>query len=194
MEILRFSELVDVPWKNGGGITRNIALATFEDTTAWRLSRADVGQDGAFSSFAGLERILTVVSNTGMELLHADGVLDADPWHPLRFGGGLDITSRLKDGPLTDLNLMFDPTLCEGTVTTVQGPSKKVIQPPQAGITAFHVLAGHPELGEVSLGIGDTAFPDTATTLNLAKGDAVLEITIHYKDHSNDIRFAIAAR
>ena len=114
MKTLRYSELVDVPWKNGGGITRNIALANLGEQTAWRLSRADVATDGAFSSFAGLERILTMVSYTGMVLHHQGGALDADPWQPVRFGGELKEFSGLIDGPLTDLNLMFDPSLCDG--------------------------------------------------------------------------------
>ena len=194
MEILRYSELVDVPWKNGGGITRNIALANLGEQTAWRLSRADVATDGAFSSFAGLERILTVVSYTGMVLHHQGGALDADPWQPVRFGGELKVFSRLIDGPLTDLNLMFDPSLCDGAVTTLRGPLSHAMTPPEAGITALHVLAGQPMLTEQSLGVGDTVFVDAATPLQLCSDDAVLEITVRYLDQSKPITLSIADR
>lgn len=194
MEILRHSELIDVPWKNGGGITRNIALATCGARTAWRLSRADVATDGAFSSFSGLTRILTVVSDTGMVLQHPQGELDADPWQPVCFDGELEVFARLKDGPLTDLNLMFDPNLCDGSVNTLQGPLDHAMNPPEAGMIALHVLAGQPKLGTRLLGSGDTAFVYTQTPFNLGKDDAALEISIRYLDHSKSIKFAIAER
>jgi len=194
MKILRYDALIDVPWKNGGGITRNIALATCGVQTAWRLSRADVAQDGAFSNFSGLVRILTVVSDTGMVLESPGGQLDADPWKPVRFDGGLHVYSRLNDGPLTDLNLMFDPSLCDGSVTTLSGPLVRKVGPLETGLTALHVLKGHPTLSAKSLGIGDTAFLDATATLDLGDDDAILEITVRYLDQSKAIKFSIAAR
>lgn len=194
MDILRYGALVDVAWKNGGGITRNIAAATCDGQMVWRISRADVAQDGAFSSFAGLVRILTVVSDCGMVLDHPVGELHADPWQPVHFGGELDIFARLKDGPLTDLNLMFDPTLCEGSVTPLRGPLEHAIVPPRAGLTALHVLAGQPLLGGGQIDIGDTAFLDAPATLVLGAADAVLNIELSYPDQSRAIRFSIAER
>jgi environmental stress-induced protein Ves len=194
LNILRYSDLIDVPWKNGGGITRNIALATCDAQTVWRLSRADVAEDGAFSHFEGLVRILTVVSRSGMVLEQPGGELNADPWHPVRFGGELKVFARLKDGPLTDLNLMFDPDLCDGSVNTLRGPFEQVMAPPESGITALHVLAGLVKLGGQRLGVGDTVFLDATTNLGLGENDAVLEITVRIIDHSKVITFSIAAR
>lgn len=194
MEILRYKDLVDAPWKNGGGITRNIAQGMNRSQIAWRLSRADVAQNGAFSSFDGLERILTVVSDTGMALAYPGGALDAQPWHPVRFSGALDVASRLYDGPLTDLNLMFDPRICDGTVATLRGPLAQLCATPDFGITALHVLAGRPVLDDVQLGVGDTMFFDKASPLTLDKGDAVLQIDVRYLDHSNAITLCIAER
>lgn len=194
MEILRNKELIDVPWKNGGGITRNIAKGLNRDHAAWTISRADVAQDGAFSNFAGLQRVLTVVSDTGMTLEHSGGAWDADPWQPVCFGGEVEVFSRLKNGPLTDFNLMFDPTLCDGSVTVLRGPVAERVSPTETGIRAFHVLAGTPRLDAEPLGAGDTAFLDAAVSLDLGADAAVLEIVISYADQSSDIRFCIAAR
>ena len=194
MEILRCADLIDVPWKNGGGTTRNIAMGLTDAQTAWRLSRADVAQDGPFSNFAGLERILTVVTGGGMALEHPGGTLHARPWQPVRFDGGLEVFSRLQDGPLTDFNLMFDPTLCDGTVTPHLGPLKRPLTPLLSGITAFHVLAGRPMIGSEGLAIGDTAFLDAPAILALADGDAILEIVIQNRDQSDAIRLCIAER
>ncbi|MFN9927385.1 MAG: HutD family protein, partial [Phenylobacterium sp.] len=60
--LLRAADRLAVPWKNGGGITRELAVwppgASFDDFV-WRVSMAEVHQDGPFSSFPGVDRILT---------------------------------------------------------------------------------------------------------------------------------------
>ena len=43
----------------------------------WRLSIAEVDEDGPFSLFEGMARILTVIDGKGMVLESEDGVLDA---------------------------------------------------------------------------------------------------------------------
>ena len=127
------------------------------DRRAWRLSLADVAENGDFSEFPGLSRILTVVSGAGMVLEHPTGKLDADLWVPVRFDGALNIKSRLKSGPLTDLNLIFDPTICGGDVTLRRGPLHQKTQRPSLGLIAVHALSGTPVVGGVHLNIGDTA-------------------------------------
>ena len=93
MDLLRRCDLIEVPWKNGGGTTREIAAGKIDEKTAWRLSRADVDQDSTFSEFSGLTRILTVVSGGGMVLKHAGCMLVADLWRPVQFDGSLKILS-----------------------------------------------------------------------------------------------------
>ncbi len=192
MQILRYDNLVDVPWKNGGGTTRNIATGQHGAQMAWRISRADVGQDGPFSNFAGLERILTVVSDGSMVLDYEGGALQARPWQPVRFDGELPIFARLTDGPLTDLNLMFDPTLCVAEVVLHQGPVAFDVTPSTKGISAFHVLGGRPVIAQDQLRVGDTAFTQAASRVTLANGDAVLEIALEYLDQSCAITLCIA--
>src|SRR6056297_2564519 len=185
MRIVKYSELRDVPWKNGGGITRNIAKGALPDGVAWTISRADVVQDGAFSDFSGMERVLTVVSGGAMRLDSPDRTFEAALWAPVRFVGGLPIVSRLQDGPLTDLNLMFDPTLCAGEVQVLRGPTRKAMSCPAGGLVAYHVLAGAPLLDGAALEVGDTVFADPSDqALSLNNGDAVLEIRLTYSDQS----------
>ncbi|WP_458789841.1 HutD/Ves family protein [Yoonia sp. MH D7] len=192
MKILRYNELTDVPWKNGGGTTRNIATGQHGAQMVWRISRADVTQDGPFSNFAGLERILTVVSDGHMILDYAGGALQALPWQPVRFDGDLPVCARLTNGSITDLNLMFDPTLCIAEVVVHQGPITFDLTPPSTGITALHVLDGRPAFGQNHLHTGDTAFLQSDSRIVLAKGDAVLEIAIEYLDQSRAITLCIA--
>lgn len=158
MQILKGTDLVEVPWKNGGAITRNIAEGRTGARSAWRLSRADVGEGGAFSNFAGLRRILTVVSGEGMDLVHPGGALRAALFEPVEFDGGLAVTSRLLEGPLTDLNLMFNQALCDGAARVRRGSDQGAVIPQRDGLTAMHVLLGSPQMDGRALAKADTVF------------------------------------
>ncbi|QYX56221.1 HutD family protein [Roseovarius sp. SCSIO 43702] len=194
MHVLNGADLVEVPWKNGGGVTRNIAEGRIGEQGTWRLSRADVAEDGPFSNFAGLRRILTVVSGAGMDLVHPGGALRAAPFAPVAFGGGLAVTARLWDGPLTDLNLMFDPALCDGTVELRRGRETRRTTPPDHGLTALHVLSGQPRIDEASFVIADTIFLTTPVMVTLQDGDALLEITLRSLSPSAHMRLCIVGR
>ena len=95
------------PWKNGGGTTREIALSP-TGTPFWRLSIADVAVDGRFSSFPGLSRILTVIEGDGMVLRAPDKTLNARHLDPVAFSGDDVIVGELTQGPIQDLNLIYD--------------------------------------------------------------------------------------
>ena len=179
MRIIRFSELTETPWKNGGGITREIAEARQDGALVWRLSMADVAGDGPFSNFAGLVRILTVIDGGGMALVSPDGVLEADYGKPVRFDGGLAITARLKDGPLRDLNVMFDPQLCDGDVTRVGGPYDLTHHAGPSETVGVHCLKGIAGVGKAQLNRGDTALIErAAAAIRLDEAASVLLIRI----------------
>ena len=196
MKIFPLSALVDVPWKNGGGVTRNIASGVVGAQVAWRISRADVATQGPFSNFTGLTRILTIVTQNTMDLQYVNGTLHAKPWEPLTFDGGLRVTSVLPDGPLTDLNLMFDPTLCTASARVLRGNQPVAAQ----GFTALHVLAGQPKHCDNTFKVGDTIFLDDTkdhsikTPVTLGPDDAVLQLTIRPLDQTDAIKLCIAER
>lgn len=182
-EIMRFAELTEHPWKNGGGITREIAGASVGGARVWRLSLADVARDGAFSVFAEYVRVLTVVQGEGMMLQHNGGSIDARPWRPVRFSGALPIDAELKSGASTNLNLMFNPDYCEGDVAVFRGPIKRLLEAHPRRLFAVHSLAGSLKLHEnVRLSPGDTAIiRSDVGHLALAEGEAALlaQIDLH---------------
>jgi len=108
-------------WKNGGGVTHEIAREDREGRMAWRLSIAEVAQDGPFSAFPGLSRILTVLEGAGIDLVADAGTLDARPLAPVAFSGETPIFGRLVDGPIRDFNLIFDGGLVAGSVSAHRG-------------------------------------------------------------------------
>lgn len=101
-----------MPWRNGGGTTQEVACNPGGSTAGfeWRLSIADVGQDGGFSAFDGFQRIITVLEGAGIELT-VDGRREP-PLGPRRayaFHGDAKVDCRLLDGPIRDFNLFYAP-------------------------------------------------------------------------------------
>lgn len=113
-------------WKNGGGVTHEIARADGPDRWLWRISIAEVARDGPFSYFPGMARILTVIEGEGMVLETPDGDLSAEPLLPVRFSGETPVHGRLKDGPIRDLNVIFDPTIVQASVEIWNGSEKRL--------------------------------------------------------------------
>ncbi|WP_174875869.1 HutD/Ves family protein [Vogesella oryzae] len=111
MQLIRFDSLPVTPWKNGGGITRQLLVyppAANLDTFTLRISIADVDSDGPFSDFSGVDRTLGLLSGNGLALhedgkeiasLHAGGPL-------LAFDGGRAISSTRLNGKVQDFNVM----------------------------------------------------------------------------------------
>ena len=98
-----------MPWKNGGGSTREI-FAHPVDTQDfdWRLSIADVNEDGAFSAFDGYARTILLLEGNGMELAINDepAIAVSEKFAPLDFDGGAQTRCTLLDGPVRDFNIM----------------------------------------------------------------------------------------
>ncbi|MDO8418642.1 MAG: HutD family protein, partial [Rubrivivax sp.] len=95
------------PWRNGGGVTRE--LLAWPDPADWRLrvSVADIERSGPFSPFPGVERWFAVTSGGEVELALPGGNLCIGPDDaPLRFDGEAAPACRLLRGPSHDLNLM----------------------------------------------------------------------------------------
>lgn len=108
-QVIRASDCPDVPWKNGGGTTREIAVFPPDagmDDFLWRLSMARVERPGPFSAFAGIDRTLAVVEGklalTGPELT----ALMDDASKPLPFDGAMATHGEPVDGPVLDVNAM----------------------------------------------------------------------------------------
>lgn len=74
-KLVRIDALQPQPWKNGGGTTAEIACdppgAGWKDFN-WRISRASIDKDGAFSVFPGMMRWILLLDGNGFTLSFAD--------------------------------------------------------------------------------------------------------------------------
>jgi len=94
-----------MPWKNGGGVTVDIAF----EGEVWRFSRTPITTAGPFSDYAGYDRLQVLIAGTGLVLEAPEGELDLRrPFQPVRFAGETPITSRLEAGPVEVINLLGD--------------------------------------------------------------------------------------
>jgi uncharacterized protein len=108
VRILRFETYRETPWKNGGGVTHEIARADGEGEPEWRVSLATIDRDGPFSDFTGFDRTIVPLDGAGFELSFDDGsavVLDTR-CVPFCFAGEKKVRCRLLDGRSRDLNAM----------------------------------------------------------------------------------------
>jgi environmental stress-induced protein Ves len=110
MRLLRAADRIAVPWKNGGGVTRDVIVspagADMKDFD-WRISIAEIAASGPFSRFPGIDRKLAVLQ--GKVALTVEGsapvALDSHT-APLDFHGESAVQADLVDGPSMDLNVM----------------------------------------------------------------------------------------
>ena len=190
--LIRGADLVASPWKNGGGVTREVAaypLGAALDAFVWRVSVADVAQAGPFSRFAGIDRTLVLLSGAGMLLDEAGGATHAlrEPLDIARFEGETAIDARLVDGPTRDFNLMVRRGAATGDVVVLRDEAQTQLD---ADVVLLFCAEG---ALDVSLGgdfkasrltANDTLRIDNARALPCdVKGEgALLAISIRYTE------------
>jgi environmental stress-induced protein Ves len=95
------------PWKNGGGVTVDIA----EHEDAWRFGRTPITTPGPFSDYSGCDRAQVLVAGRGLVLKTPDGEIDVrTPLRPVVFAGETPIVSQLEAGPVEVVNLIGNRT------------------------------------------------------------------------------------
>jgi uncharacterized protein len=106
------------PWRNGGGITHEIAREGPPDAFAWRVSVAEVAHSGPFSHFHGVDRYISLVEGDGFALRgphswQRTSLIRVGELH--RFSGDDATDCHLLGGPVRDFNLMVDRNLFESS-------------------------------------------------------------------------------
>lgn len=130
--LLRAADRVAAPWKNGGGITREVAIwppgSKFDDFD-WRISIAEVREPGPFSAFDGIDRIMAILSGR-LELRLPNGAVALDPAsEPFAFAGDVPCEGIPLGGPVTDLNVMVRRGRATARITRFQSVTEAVAAP-----------------------------------------------------------------
>jgi len=112
-QFLDLASTPPVPWKNGGGSTRELACwppGAGMDSFAWRVSVATIARPGPFSAFSGVDRQIMLLEGDGVHLQGAAGQWQhalTQRWEPFAFSGEEPLDCRMIGGPSTDFNLML---------------------------------------------------------------------------------------
>lgn len=163
-----------MPWRNGGGITRELMVeppgATFETGFAWRLSVADVAQDGPFSELPGIDRTLVVVDGPGLVLEFPMGRREEiAPLAAFRFPGEVPCVGRLVGGPVKDLNAM-----------TTRGKARHAVRVVPVDVMPRPVLA--------------TSLKAMAPAVAVLATDRAIKVRVEGRDHTIPVGGALLAR
>lgn len=137
IELLRAADRRAAPWKNGGGVTHEVAAfppGSGMDDFLWRVSIAEVRVAGPFSSFPGIDRTLAVLEGR-LELAIDSGppVILSGETDPLAFAGEAHVVGAPVGSAATDLNVMtrrggFRATIVRyGAAATVAAPTTAAI-------------------------------------------------------------------
>lgn len=172
MRLIPRAGYVSMPWKNGKGVTLEIARAPAAPLDYdWRLSLASIDVDGPFSHFPGYERLVVLVEGAGFTLdICAQGSVALDaPGRGTVFPGDVAVMARLHAGPCRDLSLMvrrpgrvFPAEVLELTTVATLAHREGVAR-------ALYALAGTCRISAragtaTALCAGDTAFVDDGDT------------------------------
>lgn len=157
MRLLSPTDYRTMPWKNGLGITREIAvLRSAEDQAsgrfAWRLSMADVTASAPFSPFPGCDRVIVLLSGDGMLLQSDEGGshrLD-QPLLPYAFSGDVSTDCRLLGGACRDFNVMVDRARAQAAVHVVTLSSQTQTVAAAGSTLALFVASGRVHVHEDS--------------------------------------------
>ena len=110
IRICRAAGRADAPWKNGGGVTREVAAyprGSGAGEFDWRISIASVSRGGPFSVFPGVDRELAVLE--GALSLSIEGRAEVSARSgspPIHFPGDVPCLGEPHVLPVTDLNVM----------------------------------------------------------------------------------------
>lgn len=180
--LVRFADLSPIPWRNGGGITREVAGLGLEDDPvgfAWRISIADVAQGGAFSTFPGVDRVLVLCRGVGMVVVVDGRPHRLAPFDSLRFSGDAITSATLPDGPTVDLNVMTRRGRASAQVSVEELDGQLTARADEGETVAVVVLDGSFELpGGTSTHPLDTVLAAGPGELALAGRGRVVRIVL----------------
>lgn len=157
MKIIRYADYIETPWKNGGGVTHEIARSDESGEPDWRISLATIDRDGPFSDFTGYDRTIVPLDGAGFELSFDDGrvVVLERAGVPFRFAGEGNVQCRLLGGRSRDLNAMTRRARWQHDVTAIALTQTATTYDAPAQSYLFFLGAAAVVGNDAAVGLGD---------------------------------------
>lgn len=171
------------------GQTTEIARRQADDSDnfIWRLSIADVSQDGPFSAFPGYDRTLFLLRGSGITLSHSSGdfnVLDKSLQFA-EFRGDQTTMATLHDGPIQDFNVMALRSHCSAQVMACTDGGLRRLHS-NAGEWLVYAVSGSPRIafdGSTAAQIPEShlaRFKSESGRVGELSGGQFVAVSIHY--------------
>lgn len=179
--ILRADELQPQPWRNGQGITRELAVmppGAGADDFLWRVSLADVVGAAPFSRFPGVDRTIVLLDGAGFRMT-LDGAQVHEltaPCAPFAFPGEAEVAVALAGGPTRDFNLMLRRGRATGEVEVWHDAAARTAPP---DLVLLHLVRGRARTPDGDLGPGDSWLPGAEAPGTIRIDGKALAVRVH---------------
>lgn len=178
-----------MPWANGGGSTRQVAIdppgATLAGAFRWRVSIAQIASDGPFSRLPGIDRAMWLVRGNGVRL-DVDGreVVLAHSRQRIDFPGEAAVRCELLGGPCEDSNVMTARDRVTAVADVVELAADAVHPLPDAPQRVVLLWSGRGHIGSVALGPRDAARLDGMGAAALVADEACVALVAAFTPRS----------
>lgn len=185
LRLIRQSEMVEGPWRNGMGVSWEIASQKQPGAAefSWRFAKARIDRDVQFSIYPGIDRVFMQISGNGLDLEFEGGQVLAvhESNMPHAFACDIPLTCKLRGGPCFDLNLFTARGVYEAQASVIKLSGMESID--LSGVEAvFFALEGSAVLsgqgGAVQLQTGDAAVATLEQGVSIAGNAAALFVGI----------------
>lgn len=165
MSIICLADCPAMPWKNGCGRTRELAVhppGAGMDDFLWRVSIAEVDSAAPFSAFPGVDRVIALLDGDGFTMTLDDGSRHAltTLCAPFAFPGEVGVDVALAGGPSRDFNLMLRHGHARGGIEAWHGAGTRQAD---AHTVLVYCVRGRLDCADGSLQAGDAWRPPAST-------------------------------
>ena len=185
LRLIRQSEMLEGPWRNGMGVSWEIASHKEQGASefSWRFAKARIDRDVPFSIYPGMDRVFMQISGNGLDLEFEGGhVLQVHESNvPHAFACDIPLNCKLGGGPCFDLNLFTARGVYEAQASVLRLSGMETLD--LANIEAvFFALEGSVVLsgqgGAIQLQAGDAAVATFEQVTTVAGNSASLFVGI----------------
>ncbi|MEW9572101.1 HutD family protein [Rhodanobacter sp. Si-c] len=180
MGIIRPADCPAMPWKNGRGRTRELAIhpsGAGMDDFLWRVSIAEVDNAAPFSAFPGIDRVIVLLDGDGFTMTLDDGRVHAltAPCVPFAFPGEAGVQVALAGGPSRDFNLMLRRGRVRGGIEAWRTAGARQAD---AAIALVYCVRGRIDCAGGSLQAGDAWRPSAGGAVVLHADALALAVRV----------------
>ncbi len=168
------NDYIEMPWKNGRGVTAELYRLERDGRLVFRVSSAAVTESGAFSDFTGFDRTLVNLGPGTMSLAH-----DEKPGRTLsvngvaHFDGGSKTFCQI-DQPSRDLNVFCAQGEIFATTVVRDVKALEVLPVPSTSALFIYVISGNLTVsdgdgGSTMVGAGEAFLRETDSAATHAR-------------------------